>query len=66
ADFGTDDELHSKHVQYACNVTDALYWILEEPSTERFRSSAYLDLDLLKLLARTIETRTGEKLVNYR
>lgn len=66
ADFGTDDELHSKHVQYACNITDALYWVLGEPSTERFRSSAHLDINLLEVLAKMIEIRTGEKLVNYR
>ncbi|GAI76288.1 unnamed protein product [marine sediment metagenome] len=66
ADFGTDDELHSKDVQYACNITDALYWVLRETQTVRFRSSDYLNLDKLKLMARTIETRTGEKPTNYR
>jgi hypothetical protein len=63
-DFGTDIYLNNKDVQYACNVCDALAWVLGEISTERFRSSDYTNFDNLKHITGNVETTTGKKLAD--
>lgn len=65
SDYGIDGEFNDKDFSYSCNITDALSWVLEEISTEHFRSNAYLDIDNLKKIVEKIEKRTGVKLENY-
>lgn len=65
ADFGTDREFNDEDVKFSNDVTDALSWVLEEISTEHFRSNAYLNIANLKKLAEKIEKRTGRKLEDY-
>ena len=60
---GTDEERDI--INYACNITDAMMWVLEETTTEHFKSDAYLDLFKLRAIAENIEHRTGENLQNY-
>ncbi len=60
---GTDEERNI--INYACNTTDALLWILEEITTEHFKSDAYLDLFKIRAIAENIEYRTGENMQNY-
>jgi hypothetical protein len=65
ADFGTDKEFQSSEMTFANDVVDALSWVLNEISTENFRSEAYLSITALKEVANGIERRTGKKLENY-
>lgn len=65
AENGTRSELTNKDVQYACNICDALYWILGEISTENFTSDTHLNLEHLERLARSVEERTENKLADY-
>ncbi len=65
ADFGTEEEFQTDDHKFCCNVYDALYWVLGEISTKRFRSDVYLNLADLKEIARGIEARTGKKLQEY-
>lgn len=64
-EFGTEEELQSSDFRFSCNVSDALFWVLGEISTEGFRSDAYLNLADLKRVARGIEARTGKRLEEY-
>ncbi len=64
-EHGTGSELHNKDVQFACNTSDALHWVLGEISTESFTSVAYASLERLKHIARAIEIKTGKKLADY-
>jgi len=34
--------------KYLCNILDALSWVLEEISTDDFKSDAYINLDKIK------------------
>jgi len=65
ADFGTDEEFQSSEMPFANDVVDAFSWVLNEISTENFRSKAYLDIVALKEVAKGIERRTGKKLEDY-
>lgn len=65
ADFGTDKEFQSSEMPFANDVVDALSWVLNEISTENFRSKAYLNIAALKEVAKGIERRTGKKLEDY-
>jgi len=42
--YGTDEEINSHGFGYICNVFDALNWVLEGISTEKFLSDSYLDI----------------------
>ncbi len=64
-EFGTEEESQGDDVKFCCNVSDALYWVSGEISTERFRSDAYLNLVELRKVAREVEARTGKKLEEY-
>lgn len=65
-ELGTEEEFHNKDVQFSCNITDALSWVLEEISSEHFKSDAYVNLMCLREIANTIEKRTGNKLQDYK
>ncbi|HKJ66371.1 MAG TPA: hypothetical protein VKA68_00300 [bacterium] len=65
AEYGTQEEVENNHVEYACDIIDALRWVLEEETTECFRSDAYLDMDTLNVFASGIEQRTGRKVEDY-
>ena len=60
--FGTLKELYNKDVQFSCNASDALSWVLGEITNERFLSDAYVNFPHLKEIALMIERRTGKKL----
>ena len=52
---------------YACNVADALAWVLGRiKKTERFLSDAYLNLDKLMRIVRRIEKETKVKFEDYK
>ncbi len=42
--YGKDEEVDSRGFGYVCNVFDALNWVLEGISTEKFLSDSYLDI----------------------
>lgn len=65
SEHGSPEQIASKNFQFACNICDALGWVLEDTSTEQFRSDAYLNLDDLNDTARYIETATGKNLADY-
>ena len=65
-DFGLEEEFGDKDVQFSCNITDGLSWVLEEISSEHFRSDSYVNLQHLKKIASTIEKRTGNKFQDYK
>ncbi|MBW2672630.1 MAG: hypothetical protein JRD89_04330 [Deltaproteobacteria bacterium] len=60
SDYGTDKDFEA--ITYACDVCDALSWVLGEITTEQFLSDSYLDMENLKGLIRNIEKRTGKKI----
>ena len=59
SEFGTDEEL--ENIVFACDVVDALSWVLGEITTEQFLSDSYLNMEKLKRITREIEKRTGKK-----
>ncbi len=59
----TDEEFEK--IIYACNITDAFLWILEEITTENFNSDSYLKLDELRKMSNQIEKRTGNIFEDY-
>jgi len=65
ADFGTDKDFQSSEMPFANDVVDALSWVLDEISTQNFRSEAYLNIAALKEVANEIERRTGKVLEDY-
>jgi hypothetical protein len=65
-DFGLEEEFRDKDVQFSCDITDTLSWVLEEISSEDFRSDSYINFLHLKEIASTIEKRTGNKLQDYK
>ena len=65
-DYGLEEEFRDKDVQFSCDITDALSWVLEEISSEDFRSDSYINFPHLKEIASTIEKRTGNKLQDYK
>lgn len=44
SEYGADAEVNSEQFRYICNVVDALNWVLESISTEKFLSDNYLDI----------------------
>lgn len=62
AEFGTLKELYNKDVQFSCNASDALSWVLGEITSEVFVSDAYVNFTHLREIALMIERRTGKKL----
>lgn len=62
-EYGTDQEFELR--KYACDVLDAIDWILEEIETKHFKSDDYLDLAKLHATAREIEQRIGKKMRNF-
>ena len=69
ADYATKKEYHEEKFRkifgFACAVADTIDWVLGETETDWFMSDAYLDIDELKGMVRTIEKRTGKKLEEY-
>ena len=61
-EFGTLKELYNKNVQFSCNASDAFSWVLDEITSERFISDAYVNFTHLREIALMIERRTGKKL----
>ncbi|MHC1625835.1 MAG: hypothetical protein ACXQTN_00620 [Methanoculleaceae archaeon] len=59
AEYGTDEDLEA--IGFACDVSDALNWVLGEITTEHFLSDSYLDMGKLKRIIGKIEKRTGIK-----
>ena len=62
AEFGSLKELYNKDVQFSCNASDALSWVLGEITSERFISDAYVNFTHLREIDLMIERRTGKKL----
>ncbi|TKJ35809.1 MAG: hypothetical protein CEE38_14490 [Planctomycetes bacterium B3_Pla] len=60
-EFGTLKELYNKDVQFACNASDVLDWVLGEITSESFISDAYVNLTHLEEIALMVERRTGKK-----
>ena len=58
-EFGTLKEFYNKDVQFSCNASDALSWILGEITIEQFISDASVNFTHLKEIALMIERRTG-------
>jgi hypothetical protein len=65
ADYGSEEEFNNKDVSYACDVIDALDWVLGLISTEHFLSDSYLNLAGLQKLVKEVEKRAGKKLQMY-
>ena len=65
SDNGSAEQFAGKEFVFACNVCDSLAWVLEETLVEHFRSDSYINLELLKQIARAIEMKTGKKLDEY-
>lgn len=65
ADNGNKAEWSSKEQGFACDVDDTLDWILEDTSTERFKSIDYLNYDKLLEIIKGIEKRTGLSWKDY-
>lgn len=65
ADNGNDDEVKTKEHGFACDVLDALSWVLEDETTEHFKSIDYLDYDKLLEIIKGIEKRTGLSWKDY-
>ena len=63
SEFGTDEEFEG--IEFACDVIDALSWVLGEITTEQFLSDSYLNMEKLKRIIREIEKRTGKKLEEW-
>lgn len=61
-EHGNEKEFKTKDFDFACNVGDAIAWVLGVITTERFKSDAYIDFAKLKAIVSNIETRTGLKL----
>jgi len=51
SDYGKRENRAAESMVFANDACDVLTWVLEEESTERFRSDAYLDLPQLRRLA---------------
>ncbi len=47
--------------KYGCDVLDTLDWVLEEITTEQFKSSDFIDLAKLHATIKEIEQRTKKK-----
>ena len=58
-EYGNEQEFELR--KYGCDVLDTLDWVLEEITTEQFKSSDYIDLAKLNATVREIKQRTGEK-----
>ncbi len=65
AEHGKKDEFEERYFGYACNVQDTIAWVLMEIETDRFLSDAYLNIEVLKLIAENIELRTAKKLDDF-
>ena len=63
SEFGTDEEFEG--IEFACDVIDALSWVLGEITTEQFLSDSYLNIEKVKRIIREIEKRTGKKLEEW-
>ena len=66
AEYGEHNEFEEKNVGFACDVDDTIAWVLGEITTERFTSDAYVNIEVLQLIATNIELRTGHKLEDFK
>ncbi|MBA7626696.1 hypothetical protein ES703_34151 [subsurface metagenome] len=64
-EHGSPEQVGSRQLQFSCDVCDALAWVLEEISTDDFKSNAHVDLNSLKSIAAYIEETTSKKLTDY-
>ena len=62
-DYGTEEEFEA--ITYACDISDALSWVLGEISTKLFLSDSYLDMERLRVIVKNIEKRSGRKFNEY-
>jgi hypothetical protein len=65
AEYGSEKEYGSDTMTFANNVCDALSWVLEEISSDHFKTDAYLNILGLEEVAQQIESRTQKKLSEY-
>ena len=63
--YGAGEESADKTVSFACDVYDALSWVLEEEPTEKFLSADFLNIKHLESLVRKIKKRTQNKFSDY-
>ncbi|MBA7495858.1 hypothetical protein ES702_06454 [subsurface metagenome] len=64
-ELGDNKEFKNKSFDFACNVHDAISWVLGEITTEHFVGDGYIDIAKLKTIASNIEARTGQSLAYY-
>ena len=65
SDYGTRESHIAESMVFSNDATDVLTWVLEEVSTERFQSDAYLNLPQMRRFAAEIKARTGKRLEDY-
>ncbi len=66
ADYGEDEYLDDPAFTYACDVTDALAWVLGEIDTGEFTGTNYLNLDRLMAMVKEVEKKRGVKFSEYK
>jgi len=66
ADYGGEQYLDDPDFKYACDVADALAWVLGEIDTYKFTSPNYLNLDRLMAMVKEIEMKRGVKFSEYK
>ena len=65
SDYGTREDHVTESLVFSNDACDVLTWVLEEISTERFQSDAYLNLPQLRRFAEKIRASTGKRLEDY-
>ena len=66
ADYGGEQYLDDPAFRYACDVADALAWVLGEIDTGKFTGPDYLNLDKLIAIVKKIEEERGVKFSEYK
>jgi hypothetical protein len=66
ADYGGEQYLDDPAFKYACDVADALAWVLGEIDTGKFTGPDYLNLDKLMTIVKEIEEKRGAKFGEYK
>ena len=65
SDYGAREDRVTESLVFSNDTCDVLTWVLEEISTERFQSDAYLNLPELRRFAEEIQASTGKRLEDY-
>ena len=65
AEHGDLGEFDKEDWTYACNVCDALSWVLGEIKSDHFQSDAHLSVVELRRMAVAVEVKSGKRLADY-